>query len=264
VGLARALGLSGVDLGLLFRGALDRKRLLSDPAAMAREVTTLGIAIPSYFHVFGETLASRNCADPQALATNLADFDQVLVFCEQARIPVIFVSPGTVNPGQSRDQSLRASAHALGPMADAARRRGIALTFEPHVHSNADSPAAVLRLLELAPELHLTLDYSHLVCAGYTQAQIDPLLPFAAHVHLRQARPGRLQETLENGTIHFPALLAGLREVGYDGWLTLEYCYQPFMDMRNVDVLTEIVKMRDLVCRHRPNDGIDGGVDANA
>lgn len=236
-----------MDHGLFYRGALDKERLLSAPEAVAAEVRALGLPTPSYFHMFGPDLTSRNCADPDALDANLRDFERVLAFCEAAAIRTIFVSPGRINPGQSPERSLSASARALGKMAVTAHTRGIALTIEPHVTSNAESPSAVLRLLSMADGLGLTLDPSHLIFLGHTQAEIEALIPWARHVHLRQARPGRLQERLELGTLNFPALVSALRAGGYDGWLTLEYCHQQFMDMTNVDVLSETVKLRDLV-----------------
>ena len=249
VALAVTLGLSGVDQGLFFRGALDKQRLLSAPEAMGAEVSALGLPAPCYYHMFGPDLTVRNCADPYALQANQAEFERVVAFCEAASIETIFISPGRINPGQSHEHALNASARAIEKMAAQARRRAITLTIEPHVTSIAESPASVMRLLSLAEGLRLTLDYSHMVFLGHAQAEIDQLIPWAAHVHLRQARPGRLQERLELGTLNFAALLSALREGGYDGWLTLEYCHQPFMDMTNVDVLSETVKLRDLITR---------------
>jgi len=247
VALARAVGLAGVDLGLFYQGALDRARLLSAPAGLAREVVALGLPVPCYFHLFGSGVRERNCADPAAFAANVGDFERVAAFCAAAGIATVFVSPGMVNAGQSLDVSRAESARQLCALAGIARRQGVTLTVEPHVGSNLESPGAVLELLSRTAGLRLTLDYSHFIHLGYRQEEIDALIPHAAHVHLRQARPGRLQERLELGTVNFAALLAALHAAGYDRWLTIEYCHQSFMDMTNVDVLSETLKMRDLV-----------------
>jgi len=177
----------------------------------------------------------------------LKEFERVAIFCEAAGIKTIFISPGVVNAGQTLSSSLDESARTIELLVRAANNRNITLTVEPHIKSNVESPNAALKLLQLCDGLSLTLDYSHMICLGYRQEEIDLLIPFAAHVHLRQARPGRAQERLELGTINFPALIARLREHGYDGYLTLEYCYQDFLNMKNVDVLSETVRMRDLV-----------------
>ena len=97
------------------------------------------------------------------------------------------------------------------------------------------------------PGLKLTLDYAHFVCLGWRQDEIDVLAPFAAHVHLRQARPGALQAKVHEGTINFEALLATLRDGGFDGALALEYVNQDYMNTLYDDVLTETIALRDKV-----------------
>ncbi|MBI3972490.1 MAG: hypothetical protein HY332_14515 [Chloroflexi bacterium] len=97
------------------------------------------------------------------------------------------------------------------------------------------------------PGLQLTLDYAHFICLGYRQEEIDPLAAHAAHVHLRQAKPGALQAKLHQGTINFGALLGTLRSQGYRGYLALECVHQEYMDTLHDDVLTETVRLRDLV-----------------
>jgi sugar phosphate isomerase/epimerase len=73
------------------------------------------------------------------------------------------------------------------------------------------------------------------------------LAPMAAHVHLRQARPGALQAKLEHGTLNFAAMLATLDRHGYAGHLAIEYVHQDYMDTLHDDVLSETIKLRDLV-----------------
>ncbi len=117
--------------------------------------------------------------------------------------------------------------------------------IEPGVLSIAESPLATEALLARVPGLGLVLDYSHFICLGFTQEEVDVLLPFASHVHLRQARPGRLQERLDSwsGTINFRLLFSRLRERGYEGWLATEI--GEALEER-VDVVSETVRLRDL------------------
>ncbi len=63
----------------------------------------------------------------------------------------------------------------------------------------------------------LALDYAHFACLGYRQDEIDPLAPFAVHVHLRQARMGVLQAKFAQGTLNFPAMFATLQGGGLRG-----------------------------------------------
>jgi sugar phosphate isomerase/epimerase len=246
-GIARALGIGAVDVGLFYAAALDRGALLASPESVAAELRTLAVTPSNYYHLFGATPAERNLADPAARAQNVADFGRVVRFCRAAAIPTVMVLPGVVNPGQTRGGALAQSASALAELVPLAQEAGVVLTVEPHVHSYLESPALVAELLERVPGLELTLDYAHFICLGYRQEEIDPLAGRAAHVHLRQARPGALQAKLDQGTINFPALLGTLRGRGYDGYLALEYVHQSYMDTLHDDVLTETVRLRDLV-----------------
>jgi sugar phosphate isomerase/epimerase len=97
------------------------------------------------------------------------------------------------------------------------------------------------------PGLKLTLDYAHFVCLGHTQDAIDVLAPHAAHVHVRQAKPGALQTKLSQGTINMAAMLGALRDTGYAGWLAVEWVHQDYMDTLYDDVLTETIACRDLL-----------------
>lgn len=249
VGVARALGIAGLDVGYLHAPALDRARVLREPEAYGSEVAEgLGIEVANLYHLFGADLSDRNLALPPD-PRNLADLHAVLSFARAAGAPSVFVLPGVVNPGQSRGEALAAAATALGPMVEAAGAAGVVLAVEPHVHGLLESPALALDLLSRVPGLRLVLDPAHFVVMGYRQDEVEPLAPFAAHVHLRQARPGALQAKMGEGTINVPAFLGALRDAGYDGWLSIEAVHQTYMNTLHDDVLTETVTMRDAVRR---------------
>jgi sugar phosphate isomerase/epimerase len=248
--IGRALGIPGLDLGLLHGPALDRARILQAPEAVAEEVRGKGIDCPNLYWLFGNGLTHRHLAEPEARQANEADFAQVLRFARAARIPSIFVLPGACGRRLDRHQALEHAAGSLKPLAAMAADAGIVLTVEPHVGGLAESPALTLALLDAVPGLKLTLDYAHFTCLGYPQDAIDVLAPHAAHVHLRQARPGALQAKLEHGTLNFAAMLATLDRSGYAGHLAIEYVHQDYMDTLHDDVLSETIKMRDLVREH--------------
>ncbi len=247
VAISRALGIGALDLGYFYRPALDKAALLADPESMARKVLELAIPVPCFYHLFGATIAERNLADAASLDRNASEFRSVVRFCRAARIPTVFVLPGVTNPGQDKRQALANSARALATLVQLAQADGLTLTIEPHVHSYLDSPGLVLELLQAVPGLRLTLDYAHFICMGFTQPQIDVLAPHAAHIHLRQARPGYLQAKLDQGVIDFSAMLGLLSSQGYDRALAIEYVHQAYMSTLYDDVLTETVAMRDLV-----------------
>ena len=243
--VAKALGIDAVDVGLFYASALDKERLLSDPVAYGADIkSNLPVDVANYYHLFGADLLDRNLALP-ADPANLRDLKATLKFARAAGAPSVFILPGMINPGQSRSSAIATSVEALKPMVEAGQEAGITVTIEPHVHGILESVEATHDILSQVPGLKIALDPAHFVSLGFRQDEIETLTPYAGHVHLRQAKQGHLQEKMENGTINFPAFFGALRDVGYDGWLAIEYVHQAYMNTLFDDVLSETVKMRD-------------------
>jgi sugar phosphate isomerase/epimerase len=203
----------------------------------------LDISVANYYHLFGDGQDS-DLARPGTLDANLRELEKVLAFADEAGIGSVFILPGVVHPGQSRETAARVGTESLKAMVELARGFKARLCTEPHVHSWAESPSLVRRMVEESG-IGLALDYAHFACLGYRQEEIDALAPHAVHVHLRQARMGALQAKFAQGTLNFPAMFGTLRDAGYDGWLAVEYVHQNYMNTLDEDVLTETVAMRD-------------------
>jgi sugar phosphate isomerase/epimerase len=246
-GILKAVGIDAVDVGFFYAANIGKEKLLASPKKLANELKKHDITYSNLYYLFGNSLAERNLASNTYQKENLEDFKGAMTFCKAAGIPSIMLLPGVINKGQGRKEALEQTAKNLNALMPIAKAAGVTLTIEPHVHSYLESPSLVLELLGQVPDLKLTLDYAHFVCLGYRQEEIDVLAPYAAHVHLRQARPGVLQAKLDEGTINFPALIATLRDSGYEGYLSLEYVHQSYMNTLYDDVLSETVKVRDLV-----------------
>lgn len=246
-GLAKVLGIEGIDIGYFYRSAIDKARVLGEPDAYGEELRQrLPVAVSNVYHLFGGSVEERNLANPAHRDENLADFRQVLKFCAAAGSPTVFILPGVINGAQSRAQALGETVESLKPLLDAAASTGVTVCVEPHVHSYLESPAIAAEMCERAPGVKLAVDYAHFAVSGYRQEEIDALAKWFGHAHLRQARPGALQAKLEEGTLNFPAMFATFRDAGYSGWLSSEYVHQGYFDTLHDDVLTETVKMRDL------------------
>lgn len=243
--VAQALGFSAIDLGLQHGPALDRAAVLSEPEGQADRLRGAGIVAANLYWMFGYGLADRAVTDLSARALNEADFSRVCRFAARAGIPSVFVLPGVMTPGVSKQQALAASAASLSALQKIAHHHGVVLTVEPHVMGLITAPDEALALLAAVPGMKLALDHAHFVCLGHTQAAIDPLIAHAGHVHLRQARPGVLQAKWGEGTIDFGAVFDRLAAAGYAGWCAVEYVHQSYMNSLSDDVLTETVRMRD-------------------
>lgn len=242
--IAQSLGFRALDLGLFYGPALDKARVLADPAGAALDIEARGIRGANLYWLFGAGVADRALTDPGARAANLTDFTAVCRFAAAAGIPSIFVLPGVAD-ARPKAETIRESATSLRALLPIARDHGLILTVEPHVGGILASPAETLSLLDQAPGVKLALDYAHFACMGFPQSAVDPLANTAGHVHLRQARPGALQAKWGEGTLDFAAMVGTLGAAGYDGWLAVEYVHQSYMNTLFDDVLTETIRMRD-------------------
>jgi glycosyltransferase involved in cell wall biosynthesis len=105
VAITKALGLEATDLGYFHGPAVDKHQVLANPAAYAQFVKSLGVAVPTFYHLFGETLYDRNLADPSSLQANRRDFAKVVEFCRAAGVPVVAGrsggAPETVRDGET-------------------------------------------------------------------------------------------------------------------------------------------------------------------
>lgn len=155
------------------------------------------------------------------------------------------VSSADACGGSRQSEAIERSAEALKPMGEAGIKEGVTVTVESHAHGIAESVDAAQTLLDSVPGQKLTLTPAHFVALGFRQDEVATLAPRAARVRLRQARQGRLQSRLEDGTINFPAFLGALKDAGYEGWLAAEHIHQSYMNALFEDVISETVKMRD-------------------
>jgi sugar phosphate isomerase/epimerase len=246
-GITQAIGVGAIDIGLLHGATLERAAVLTAPEVAARSLLDQGIRVANVYWLFGNGLADRAVSDPAARAQNAADLEQVARFAKASGATSIFVLPGVMRPGLSQAALIDQSATSLRALLPIAAKHGVTLTVEPHIGGLLSTPALTLALLDQVPGLKLTLDYAHFICMGFTQDQIDPLAPYAAHLHMRQARPGALQAKWGEGTIDFGAMIACLRDCDYQGYLSIEYVHQDYMNTLSDDVLTETIRMRDLI-----------------
>lgn len=244
VAVAKAIGMRGIDISSRHGPGIDKAELLADPLAAAARIRALDLPVTNYFHHFGADAADRNLALPGSTDANLRDLAQVLTFADAANIPTVFFLPGVINPGQSQRAAFEAAVASLRAFMALQPQFRARICIEPTVRSCAESPDMVQELVERTG-VALALDYSHFICQGYPQHLIDPLAQHAAHVHLRQARPGQLQAAFDMGTLNFPAIFGVLRDVGYADALSIEFIQRAFTNAASDDVMTETVLMRD-------------------
>jgi sugar phosphate isomerase/epimerase len=135
---------------------------------------------------------------------------------EPLALPVVDRFSSSPRPGRSTGAP--AAGEGMWERAVQSFRRAPGARIEPWPGSVIDSVEKVKAFLAEVPGVRLLLDTGHVAAWGEDPAE---LIPYAAHIQLRQARHN-CPQTLE-GEIDFRRFLNRLREQGYAGALSVEY-----------------------------------------
>ena len=252
----RVLGFSAIDVGA-FAGFVhfEPAELAGDPRGAAARMADIArrhdVVFPDLFVAFGPTLSvnALNAPELDIRDDNAATFRRIVEFCAEAGIPGITLCPGVQHAGVSRAAALDLATQELGRLFELGRAAGLRVSFEPHLESITESPEEALSVVKNVPGLTLTLDYSHFIAQGYAAEAVEPLLPYAGHVHLRQAKPGTLQARDDDGAIDFDAVLGRLAAHGYTRWIAFEYEWNEWHGNNRVDVLSETLALKRRLAR---------------
>lgn len=250
--LIHMLGFDAVDIGLW--GAITHLRageVLSDPIGSARrldrQVRERELSVADVFMIPDPDYAVMAVNNPSSEERGRGRemFVELTRFAAALGAPGVTLIPGLDFEGESHDDSLALAASELSARVALARDVGLRVSVEPHIGSVIGTPADTLRLLELAPELEITLDHSHFVMQGFATEDLDPLLPRVRHVHTRGAMLDRLQVGMKDNVIDYERVVGVLRSGGYSGHLTTEYLWIDQGRCDECDTLSETILMRD-------------------
>jgi len=165
--------------------------------------------------------------DAPIRAATAAYFGELVKLCADLGGQVLVIgSPKqrTLLPGVSRQQAMQWSCEVFRAALPLAEQRGVTLAIEPLTPKETDfivTAAEGIALVELIahPNFRLHLD----VKAMSSEAQPIPRIIRAsarhlAHFHVND--PNLLGPGM--GEVKYEPIVAALREVGYDGWLSVE------------------------------------------
>ena len=248
-GIWRALGVHAMDLIAAPGMDCEPGMIEADPLGIARRFREPEMELGNLIVLLGADFADRaiNSTDAAVRTRNVESVKRLVECCAEAGLSSLTIPPGVDQPGMSHADSIAQSGEALHELGEIAAASGILLVFEPHVQSCFESPLDTLAFLARNPGIRIALDYSHFVCVGFTPDQVDPLIPYAGHVHLRQGADCNIQARWEEGIVDYPEVVRKLRKAGYDDYVVFEYEHDEWMQMDGCDVMTETIKMRDAV-----------------
>jgi sugar phosphate isomerase/epimerase len=172
-------------------------------------------------------------------------FKALLPFAKAFGVNGVTVTSGLLHPENDEDAWQR-MVEALHEMLHSAHEAGLALSVEPHIESMVYTIMHINRLLEAVDNLQLTLDWAQLVSQGINEKQIVGLLPHTRHVHIRQAKKGKLQVPFADGAITAANVVSALQAASYTGFVSIEYMpAKTVKGIVEVNPIVESAKMRD-------------------
>jgi sugar phosphate isomerase/epimerase len=255
--LIALLDFQGVDIGLFEgRSHLWPSRVFGDTRGLARrlagKLADRGLeAADLYLQTAPDfTSLAPNHPDPGRRRQARDWFVRAVEFAAEAGAPHVSALPGVHFEGVPESESYRLCCDELGWRTETARDQGITFSVEAHVGSIVPTPAAAAGLVRDVPGLSLTLDYTHFTRGGIPDSEVEPLIAHASHFHARCARPGRLQASFRENAIDYRRVLDVMKQVGYAGYVGVEYVWIDWEHCNEVDNLSETILLRDLIRSH--------------
>jgi sugar phosphate isomerase/epimerase len=252
--LIAMLELDGVDIGLFEeRSHLWPSREFEDVEKSAQRLRSAleanGLAPADIFLQMAPdfTPFAINHPEPERRARARDWFAKTLDYAAAAGAGHVTTLPGVYFEQEPQEDSWKRSVEELHWRVDKAKRYGIVFAVEAHVGSIAPDPKLASALVEQVPGLTLTLDYTHFTRLGIGDAEVEPLVRYASHFHLRGACRGRLQAPLKQNTIDYRRVLESMDRVGYSGWLGIEYVWIDWEHCNECDNLSETILLRDFL-----------------
>jgi sugar phosphate isomerase/epimerase len=254
---AGGLGFAGVELIAMDRAELDDYYTPSRVAALRRLATEQTLEI-SQFAVFSTACEGMASLDPAAREAGIEVFARGVRIARDLGAPLInLVSHWPVGleapiaypptyiypivrgvqaiaspklemtlPDGDFEAIWRNYVESLRATSDLAADAGLRLTIEGHAHVIVSGTDAMLRLFDQLPHAALAVNFDtswHFLQREYLPMSVRKLGGRIAHVHCRDG-DGLLNYGLPpgQGIIDWPGVLRALRDVGFDGFLTLE------------------------------------------
>src|SRR5262245_7726949 len=165
--------------------------------------------------------------DPHYRQVRIDHTKRALTLAKELGAKCITTEPGGPIEGRKWSDCLALFVEMLKPVVEHAEKEGVMLlvTTEPDMLiETADQYLAFTTKIQ-SPFLGLNFDIGHFYCVKDEPAPtVHKLKDHIRHVHLEDIAATRVHHHLipGEGVIDFASALKALKEVGYDGWVTIE------------------------------------------
>jgi inosose dehydratase len=138
------------------------------------------------------------------------------------------VGGGAQTTRGTTEQDYERLASALDRVVAVAEQRGLVPSYHPHLSTIVENGEQLEKVMSRS-SINFVPDTAHLAAAGADNAElIRRYGDRIKYVHLKDLRPEPFGFVpLGEGTLDFDAIAAALREVSFDGWITVELDEHP-------------------------------------
>jgi sugar phosphate isomerase/epimerase len=256
--LIAGIGFRAVDISLMLRNShLDVEDALARPSRVAKNLahrlSSKGLAIADVNFTPGPDFKTRalNHPDAKVRRESAEWFRRAVDFAACANAVHMTILPGVHWHEEAQETSFARCASELAWRLRYAADAGITISIEAHLGSIVPTPAEAKSLLEAVSGLTLTLDYTHFIYQGFSDADCEALLPYASHFHARGGAARRLQTSLKASSIDYRRVLQRMKEIEYPGFFAIEYVWIDWEGCNETDNVSETILLRDLANQHR-------------
>jgi sugar phosphate isomerase/epimerase len=172
--------------------------------------------------------------DPHYRAIRIDHTKGALTLARELGAKCITTEPGgPVEPGGSWAAALKLFVEELKPVVAHAEKEGVLLLVEPEpglLIETSEQFEEFMRHVN-SPAVGLNFDVGHMFCVGEDpSAALRRLAQYVRHIHLEDIAVSRVHAHLVpgDGAIDFVGVLGTIRELEYDGWVTIEL--YPYVD----------------------------------
>ena len=190
-------------------------------------------------------------AEPNYRQVRIDHTARALTLARELGAKCITTEPGgPLGPGQSWSAALALFVEMLKPVVAHAEKEQVLLLIEPEpglLVETADQFLELMRHID-SPAVGLNFDIGHAYCVGDDPATTIPrVAKYIRHFHLEDIAATRVHHHLVpgEGAIDFAATFRAIRQIGYDGWVTIEL--YPYVDDPDAAARTALARVRPLV-----------------
>jgi sugar phosphate isomerase/epimerase len=156
---------------------------------------------------------------------------------------------GPLEPGQTWASALQLFVEMLKPVIAHAEKEKVLLLIEPEPGLLIETADQFLELMKHidSPAVGLNFDIGHSYCVGDDpETTIPRLAKHIRHFHLEDIAATRVHHHLVpgEGAIDFAATFRAIRQIGYDGWVTIEL--YPYVDDPDAAARTALERVRKI------------------